>query len=166
MFPNSFVFFSTWVLEIVTKTLDDKSFAPRGGMRLSHEPKPLAISYCSESETHPHAVTFTFCRMVTRVIPLKTSSLSGMYQSDKSDGLSLMALFSFLLSCFFPCSRWNNNVCNSETRLKKLRDAKLLKKNDKKWEIFPNLKNFLVSGKEMFKDSMPHFASFSFTLTN
>ena len=78
MFAEILLFRTHWDLDILTSTLDDTDFARADGMRLSLEPKPLPISYCSESETHPHAVTFTFCRMVTKVIPPKTSSLFGM----------------------------------------------------------------------------------------
>ena len=71
--------------------------------RWSPTPKPLVVSYLSESESEVgnlSSLSPLACRMATKVISVETSSLSGTHQSDKIDGSSLMALFSAWLSCF------------------------------------------------------------------
>ena len=94
-----------WEETKISTNSDAKNFASlmECDYRWSPTPKPLVVSYLSESESEVgnlSSLSPLACRMATKVISVETSSLSATHQSDKIDGPSLMALFSAWLSCF------------------------------------------------------------------
>ena len=110
------VFQILWPRHLMTQTLHDLMecdyrLSPNlSPSRIAVNPKPILTRSLSPfagccDQSHPSKNIITVWHGTQH-----HHCLHGTHQSDKSDGPSLMALFSVWISCFFPCSRCNNNV--------------------------------------------------------